>query len=156
MLCCDSGGTNFNADHIPQTHQPRSSSFPIWHNPPFIRHNDNVWSTAVWGEKAGGNERTAETVREREKETERQGRDKERWKLWCFSQVPCFWAFLSRSSQVKWVNNMPGPSQYSSAVKCVPSRVLSSISETQPYWVLHGNPLNTNTSVKSKLRGFNQ
>lgn len=51
---------------------------------------------------------------------------------------------------------MQRPSQCKTAVKCVPREVLSSISETEPYWVFLGNPLNTNTSMKSKLRGFNQ
>lgn len=51
---------------------------------------------------------------------------------------------------------MQRPSRCSSAVKCVPRQVLSSISEMQPYWVFLGNPLNTNRSMKSKLRGFNQ
>lgn len=29
MLCCDRSGTHFNAERVPQAHQPRSSSFQI-------------------------------------------------------------------------------------------------------------------------------
>lgn len=46
-----------------------------------------------------------------------------------------------------------GPAQSSSAVKCVPSQVVSPIKTTTPHWVFHGNALNTSMSIKSKRRG---
>lgn len=103
--------------------------------PHLSHYGDNVWSAAVWG----GSDRTTEGERD---ENDR-------------VSVPASGPFQAGPAKSNELIACRGPVSAAALWSACPAECFLPLVKHNPT-VLHGNARNTNTSMKSKLRGFNQ